>query len=220
VYNALGVQYASPEARDRFLQQFPQDELTTVTQRVAPERLFSGLVGSIKGFGYFSIDALTVAREAVERLGAQPFPEELRLHQDSEFLLKIAHGSRLYPGELNRPVALRGVHEANRITTNKDRAGNAFKLYERLERWSRTVHMDRTDRRELTAKRVYWGLLLCPSKGQAWLYARHFLQHPWLLHRVVVREAWIDALCGEGSRTAKALRSFSWRLFRNDPRPV
>ena len=37
----------------------------TVTQRLPPERVFSGLVGSIKGFGYFHLDAFTIRRREI-----------------------------------------------------------------------------------------------------------------------------------------------------------
>jgi hypothetical protein len=47
----------------------------------------------------------------------QPFfKTHLRLHQDTEFLFRLSYYLDLYPGILDKAVAVRGVHENNRIT--------------------------------------------------------------------------------------------------------
>ncbi|WP_228453158.1 hypothetical protein [Chryseobacterium sp. CH1] len=44
------------------------------------------------------------------------FKASLRLHQDTEFLLRLSYYLKLYPGILDKAIAVRGVHEDNRIT--------------------------------------------------------------------------------------------------------
>lgn len=213
VYGATGAVFHDPEARRRFMEQCPQDELTTVGFEVPPERLFSALLGRYKGFGYFHLDAFTIRRRAVERLGlSYPSREEV-WHEDTEYCLKLAHGARLYAGEIVRPVAMRGVHDLNRYTAIEDMAATRYVLYQRLERWSHTVSVDREDRHVLVAKRVFYGVFGCRTALQRWAYARHFLRHPWLLGWVQVREAWTDVLFGKGTRMAAWARSLAWRLF-------
>ncbi|MBL8002789.1 MAG: glycosyltransferase [Flavobacteriales bacterium] len=219
VYGATGVEYHDADARERFLTQFPTDELSTVREVVPPERLLHGLLGGNGGFGYFCNDALTVKRSAVERLG-EPFPEHLRLHQDTSFTLRIAHGARLYAGEVRRPVVVRGVHVANRVTANTDKRATQDLLYRHLDAWARSVPMDRADRRLIRTRRLYWGILNAKGRTALVGYGLWMLVQPWVLRRVRVREAWIDRLFGEGSRMAGLLRRLSWRLFRNDLRPV
>lgn len=213
VYGATGAIFHDEVGRQRFLQFCPEDELTTVRVEVPPERLFSGLLGCIKGFGYFHLDAFTIRRSAVDRLGlTYPTREEV-WHEDTEYVLKLAHGSRLYAGELREPVALRGVHAHNRYTAIADIASTRHVLYQRLEAWSHTVPMGREERRMLVAKRVYYGVFGCRNFWQRVAYAWHFLRHPWLLGWVQVREAWTDALLGKGSRPAQWVRSLAWRLL-------
>ncbi len=212
VYGGTGVEYHDTEGRERF-DRFVGHELTTVTQRVPPERVFSGLVGSIKGFGYFHLDAFTIRRSTVDRLGLVFPPREEVWHEDTEFVLKLAHGGRLYAGVIEDAVALRGVHGHNRYTAIADIAATRHVLYERLERWSHTVRMDRQDRRMLVAKRVFYGVYGAKSAWQRLVYGVHFLRHPWLLGWVQVREAWTDALFGKGSRMAGWVRSLAWRVL-------
>jgi glycosyltransferase involved in cell wall biosynthesis len=212
VYGATGVEYHDAGGRERF-DRFVGHGLTTVHQMVPPERVFSGLVGSIKGFGYFHLDAFTIRRSTVDRLGLSFPPRSEVWHEDTEFVLKLAHAGRLYAGELVEPVALRGVHDQNRYTAIEDIAATRHVLYRRLEEWSRTVTMDRTDRHMLIAKRVYYGVFLCRTFASRLAYHRHFLCHPWLLGWVQVREAWTDALFGKGTRMARWARSLAWYLL-------
>lgn len=212
VYGATGVEYHDQEGRVRF-ERFVGHELTTVSQRVPPERVFSGLVGSIKGFGYFHLDAFTIRRSTVDRLGLVFPPREEVWHEDTEFVLKLAHAGRLYAGVIEEAVALRGVHGHNRYTAIADIAATRHVLYQRLERWSRTVRMDRQDRRMLVAKRVFYGVYGARCVWQRLAYGVHFLRHPWLLGWVQVREAWTDALFGKGSRMAGWVRSLAWRVL-------
>jgi len=134
VYGAVGTHFHSEQGRQRFHTYFEGATLTTVTERVQPGELLKNLVLG-KGFGHLHLNALTVKREALARLG-KLFAEDLRLHQDTEFFYRLAHHARLYPGSIDVAVALRGVHDGNRVTTNQDPAGTAIALYGRLCQWA------------------------------------------------------------------------------------
>jgi hypothetical protein len=67
-------------------------------------------------FGLFSIDTLTVRRETLIKKMKTLFRTNLRLHQDSEFLFRLSFYLDLYPGSLDKAIAMRGIHENNRIT--------------------------------------------------------------------------------------------------------
>ena len=41
---------------------------------------------------------------------------DLKLHQDTDFLMRLAFYANLYPGIIDKAVAVRGVHESNRIS--------------------------------------------------------------------------------------------------------
>lgn len=148
-YNALGVYFYSQRAKEQFQEHFLGKEITTVSKKKnpTPTNLLQGLSGVIKGFGHFSLDCLTVKKEAIKRYNLA-FNNRLLLHQDSEFILKLAHYCTIYPSEIKIPVAKRGVHEENRITANFsdlriNKYLNRFLQYDSLLRWGQKENIDR-----------------------------------------------------------------------------
>lgn len=213
VYGAIGAVFDDDRARDAFMAQFGR-AITTVNERVAPDELLSALMGDRRGFGHFSIDALTVRRDAL--LPLMPcFPEHLRLHQDTVFLFRLAHSARLYPGSIDAPVAMRRVHGHNRITDKSRESHNRRLMYDELWTWSRGQVLNTADRRRIAARRYYWTLRDRPGKGAAWQMAFRFMLRPWLWRWVTVREELFARLFGDASLITRALRSWSWRLFRD-----
>ncbi|WP_158859875.1 glycosyltransferase family 2 protein [Lunatibacter salilacus] len=59
------------------------------------------------------INGITIKKEVL--IGEYIFDKNLKLHQDSAFWIKIASRGRFYPGGHRNPVAIRRVHEENRI---------------------------------------------------------------------------------------------------------
>lgn len=114
----------------------PADFLTTVSERVAPERLLAELC--LGELGHFHLDGLVVKRSVFERTG--PFDEHLRLHQDTAMMYKLAAVARLAPGSLEQPVAMRRVHAQNRISAPRSASDIYEKrmlLFETLWEWAK-----------------------------------------------------------------------------------
>jgi glycosyltransferase involved in cell wall biosynthesis len=115
VYGALGVHYYSQKAKEQYYKVFG-DRLTTVYKKHGPKEVFAGQMNMRGSFGLFSIDALTIRKDALFKKLDPFFKTHLRLHQDTEFLFRLSYYLDLYPGILDTAVAVRGVHEDNRIT--------------------------------------------------------------------------------------------------------
>lgn len=114
VYGAIGVHYWSEKAKEQYFNIY-QDKLTTIYKKYPAEDVFPGLIGMRGSFGLFSIDALTIRKSALEKMDAL-MKTDLKLHQDTDFLMRLAFYNNLYPGILDEAVAVRGVHESNRIS--------------------------------------------------------------------------------------------------------
>lgn len=114
VYGALGVHYYSEKARNDYHKVFG-DRLTTVYEKHDPKDVFTGLLGMKGSFGLIHLDTLTIRKNALNRLDSF-FKKSLRLHQDTEFIFRLSFCINLYPGILDQAIAIRGVHENNRIT--------------------------------------------------------------------------------------------------------
>lgn len=115
VYGALGVHYYSEKAKEQYYSLFG-DRLTTVYKKYNPEDVLPGMLNMKGSFGLFSIDALTLRRKSLLEKVQPVFKTHLRLHQDTEFLFRSSYYLKFYPGILDVAVAMRGVHESNRIT--------------------------------------------------------------------------------------------------------
>lgn len=106
VYNALGVHFYDQEECERI-----NFNLTTVKYFVPPESLFEEM-SPIGNAGYFSGDGLTVRKEIFNKVGY--FDSTLELSQDTHMWIKMAAKANLAASIIDRPVAMRGVHSANR----------------------------------------------------------------------------------------------------------
>jgi len=114
IYGALNVHYYSEKAKEQHYDFF-KDHLTTVYQKHDPKDVFPGLIYLRGSFGQFSLDTLTVRKESLQKMNIF-FKNSLRLHEDTEFLLRLSYYLQLYPGIIDKAIAARGIHEENRIT--------------------------------------------------------------------------------------------------------
>lgn len=174
VYGALGVHYYSEKAKEQYYPIFG-DRLTTVYKKHNPKDVFRGQIYMLGSFGLFSIDALTVRREPLMRKMSPRFKTNLKLHQDSEFLIRLSFFLDLYPGILDQAVGMRGVHENNRITKVDSKkikpASTRVLLWGELDKWASGENMP--DDVKLHINRMYrsfkianapviqkWGMIL------------------------------------------------------------
>ena len=145
VYEAIGTGFESQAAADKFLSRrketLTEDErrLTTVRKHTTPETLFEDLL--IGRAGFCHLDGLTLRRSLVQRVG--PFHPELRLHQDFHWLIRLAYHGRLRPGRLEEGVAIRWVHDNNRITEATREVSRPYRdvLFKDLMDWGIRVDL-------------------------------------------------------------------------------
>lgn len=82
-----------------------EKSLTMLTKRVEPENLFFQMEPFGKS-GHFSVCAFTLRSHAFRESGG--FSERLDVAEDTEWLARLALTRRIYPGDLQTPVAMRG----------------------------------------------------------------------------------------------------------------
>lgn len=173
VYGAIGVQYYSEKAKEQYYNQY-QDRLTTVYEKHHPKDVFPGQIHMRGTFGQFTLDALTIRKTSLQKM-KDFFKTNLRLHQDSEFLFRLSYYLDLYPGILDQAVAMRGVHENNRITkVNSGKINPATTrvlLWNELNNWAKNeetlpenvkTHINRMHRSfeiALAPKIKKWGMI-------------------------------------------------------------
>lgn len=117
VFGAIGVEYLSEKGKEEFQSKFKNISLTTVNFPAEGKEVFKGLLGlTDKIFGtFFHLNALTIRKSNIIKNNIR-FNEDLRVHQDSDFIIKLAYYSYLKSGIIDKAVAVRGIHDNNRIT--------------------------------------------------------------------------------------------------------
>ncbi|MGR3855010.1 glycosyltransferase family 2 protein [Chryseobacterium indologenes] len=117
IFNAIGTEYLTEKGRREFEAKFKKLTLTTVNYHAEGKEVFRGLLGlTPEKFGtFFTLDALTIRKSSLDSAQLR-FNVALRVHQDSDFIIKLAYHCYLKTGNIDQAVAMRGVHDNNRIT--------------------------------------------------------------------------------------------------------
>ena len=176
VYNAISAHFY----REFTLTEKNKLQLTTLREKVAPDKLFESM-GPIGHLGYFSGIGLTVNRSVFEKTGF--FNEGLVVAEDTELWIRMALVANLKSGNINQPVAMRGVHYSNSSFKEHDLYEvNNLKMYESLLKWSfeKQIPIRRID---LLWKKI-WVNRGINNKGLTWDLVYWFgsvINHPSLL---------------------------------------
>jgi hypothetical protein len=105
---------------------------TAITREVPPADLFRTLVEGRSG--HIHLNALVIRRRILEKSGTMN-ASLTSMHEDIDFTLRLAAVGQLLPGRLTEPVAMRRVHEENRISAPR----TPERIYrERMKAWMAT----------------------------------------------------------------------------------
>jgi glycosyltransferase involved in cell wall biosynthesis len=147
VFGAIGIEYLTEKGKKEFQSKFSDTSLTTVHYPAEGKEVFKGLLSlTPKTFGtFFHLNALTIRRSSIEK-NMLRFNKILKVHQDSDFIVKLAFHCHLKSGIIDRAVAVRGIHDNNRITKivrySPDYNKRQFLLWNSLYEWSKTSKLD------------------------------------------------------------------------------
>lgn len=147
VFGAIGVEFLSEKGKKEFENKFKDITLTTVQYEAEGKDVLKGLLGLLpKVFGtFFHLNTLTVKRSVILKNNLL-FNRNLRVHQDSDFIIKLAYHAHLKTGIIDRAIAVRGVHDANRITKIKPYSpkfySNQLMLHQSLYDWAKEKHIE------------------------------------------------------------------------------
>lgn len=140
VYGAIGVHYYTDKAKEQYYHIY-QDKLDTVYMKSDPKDVCPGQLNLRGSFGLIHLDTLTVRREVLRKMDRM-FDTTLRLHQDTDFTIRLSYYVNLYTGINGQAIAMRGVHEGNRITAVETKkvkpASTRVLLWNKLNQWAQS----------------------------------------------------------------------------------
>lgn len=147
VFSAIGIEYLTEKGKEEFQSKFADNSLTTVNYHAEGKEVFRGLLNlTPKTFGtFFHLNALTIRKSALDKYNLR-FNDVLRVHQDSDFIIKLAYHCHLKSGIIDQAVAMRGIHDNNRITKivrySPQYNQRQFLFWNSLYEWSQSVSLD------------------------------------------------------------------------------
>jgi len=114
-YEAVGIHFEEVAAQQRWLSSdMAQVRLTTLQNQVPADDLFRVLIKG--GKGHIHLNGLVVKRTILEKSGVMNDDIADTLHEDTDFILRLAAVGRLLPGEIQQPSSMRRVHNENRVS--------------------------------------------------------------------------------------------------------
>jgi glycosyltransferase involved in cell wall biosynthesis len=190
VYEAVRVHFHDVKA-ERKWRSIRGKDITTMTERVASNRLFEVLIKGKKGT--IHLDGLTVRKRIFGHSGY--FFENLRLHQDTAMIVQMSVCSKLIPGRLDTPVAMRTIHDQNRITGDYNRLQTRFLYCRTLFYWAIERHLKKSIMISLFLNYVYCSYALLKGNGSVftenWPQLKSLIaevsRHPFLFVRAVIQ---------------------------------
>ncbi len=134
VYETIGTYFENKDAENNWSKS-NNSLLTGIKKEIQPEFFFKSQ-SPIGNYGTIHLNGLTIKKESLYKVGL--FNEKLRLHQDTDICIKLSAIAQCYPGEINKPIAMRGVHNENRITakrTSQQKFDSKMLMWETLIEW-------------------------------------------------------------------------------------
>ncbi|MFC6267085.1 glycosyltransferase family 2 protein [Frigoriflavimonas asaccharolytica] len=149
VFGAIGTEFLSEKGKKEFQEKFKNVALTTLKKACEGKEIFRGLIGLDPEIGtFFHLNALTIRRESLAK-NKLKFNDHLRVHQDSDFITKLSYYVHLKSGIIDKAIAIRGVHDDNRITKIKLYSAKynerQFLLWNSLFAWSTNLNLPKEE---------------------------------------------------------------------------
>lgn len=127
VYNAVGFHFY----REASAEELEKHQIYTVTEKIMPEFLFETLLYGKSG--HFHINGLTIKKKVFDLTGL--FNKDLVVAEDTDMFWKMAIKCRLETGIIDKPLAIRGVHDNNVFDQTDIYREYTIKMFERLAIW-------------------------------------------------------------------------------------
>ena len=181
VYNAIGIQYYTEIGRKAYLNT-GQPEVMSVSGPVPPDELIFVLLWSHPDYqGSFHTDTITVRKQLFDKVGL--FNEELRLQQDTHMWKRMAAVGKLAPGNIEEPVAIRGVHDQNRMINAFEQKKYYAHWWADLNSWFKRTAVDRKVIEIFEQQYCEWKIRNYPSWKKGATFLTHVFKHPELISR-------------------------------------
>lgn len=162
VYEAIGMHVEDELGLLKWKQAGKSDEtVKMVKEIISPEELGKALISG--GKGHFSLDGLVINNEVLMKSGYMD--ETLRIHQDTNFIIRLALVCNLLPGRLDRPVTMWRVHQNNRVSEpkpQKQKQADRMKFLQATYKWCKGRSF--IDEKNILVKNLFFEMISLPDE--------------------------------------------------------
>lgn len=168
VYEAVGTYFQDEKNKKKWFNN-RVETMTTVLEETSPQKLFDVLTKG--GRGFFHGNGLTVKKNIFNKIGL--FDSHLVLSQDFAMWIKMAAVGKLAGGNIKEPVAMRRVHNDNRMMSSKEKEKKyAIMMWETLIEWGRQNKINNSKMINLYNAYLYTNIYHSLSKSSSFLKKR------------------------------------------------
>lgn len=165
VYEAVGTYFQDKKSENKWFSN-RTETITTITKEVPPDKLFDVLTKG--GGGFFHGNGLTIKKNIFNKTGL--FDTHLILSQDVAMWRKIAAIGQLIGGEIINPVAIRRVHNDNRMMRSKEKEKKyAILMWETLIDWGGENNIDKSKMNNLYQAYLYSNIIYSLNTSNSFL---------------------------------------------------
>lgn len=207
VYEAVGMHFEDEEGKSRWLESdMAGIRMTTMEAGIPPEELYAALTRG--GHGHIHLNGLLIRRDVLSRSGLMDESIADTLHEDTDWVLRLAAVSNLYPGSVVEPTSMRRVHSQNRVSAPRSAESiQRDRMRLRLATYSWMRKHGTTAQRDLAFRRLLRQWLSYPVVGGnrqelARLFAlpfhfpnafgeRAFWHEGWETFKALIRSDWL-----------------------------
>ena len=164
VYEAIGLDMEDADGLQRLVDSRRRiKDLHTVTKRVEHDNLWRLLISG--EFGDFHLNGFVLRKSILARSGYMA--ENLKLHQDTNFIIRAAIVAKLLPGRLDEPVAMWRAHVNNRISAPRS---ESRKYLDSMQFWMETFRWSKNYQGEEVQKLILEKMITVTMSSRHFFY--------------------------------------------------
>ena len=212
VYEALGIHFEDEAGQARWqASEMGHVRLTCMDKPFPPADLFRVLMKG--GSGHIHLNGLVIRRTILQKSGLMDDSIADTLHEDVDFVMRLAAVGNLYPGRIDQPTSMRRVHAENRVSAPRPAHlvhRDKMRLRRATYRWSR--QNGTPEQRVLAFRRMLLEWVSYQSDSRA---AKGRSRHAYRLNRLLCWPFTDPSVLLEGTFWLETARTF-WAVLKRD----
>lgn len=143
VYGSLGTHFENNDLREIYKNEPSYQDVVSFKSKVEPQKLFEAI--AINHESWIHLNTLTIKKCIAEKVGY--FDEKFKQGQDTHFVWKLAAVGNLISVSTNEAIAMRGVHEKNRIYNKKESGYFHSLLTPSILEWGKDINVIKNNKK-------------------------------------------------------------------------